>query len=446
MVDRPSNIAGPPARAAEPVTRTADRTSRVAVPADEFVRRADTIAQHVSAPYVQFLRRLGLDLDVVRAEGSAVFDRSGRKYVDCIAGYGNLNIGHNHPRVIEAVVEEIRSPRPFNLPFLSAAQARLSEMLAAVTPGDLDLECSFVVNSGSEAVDTALKLARLCKGKPEIVCTRGAWHGFTFGAMSASEKIMVRAFEPLLPGIIPVPYGDAVAAEVVMNERTAAMIVEPLQAESGAIVPPEGYLAALSEVCKRRNVVLIFDEVKSGIGKTGKMWACDHEGVVPDVLLAGKALGGGVMPIGSVTARRDLWGRFGLSFAMSSSSGAGNAPACAAAVATLEVVAQERLAERAARSGGRISAALRQLGADYPSIVHGTSGRGLLLALHTASTRAASDIVAECIRRGVIVMSAFCDRTRILVEPPLSIADADVDIVISALSESVHEVATRAII
>jgi putrescine aminotransferase len=408
---------------------------------DPFARRVEAIARHVSGPYVQFLRRLGLDLEFVRAEGACVWDRAGRRFVDCVAGYGNLNLGHNHPRVIEAVVEELRSPRPFNLPFLSGAQARLSEMLAQVTPGDL--ECSFIVNSGSEAVDSALKLARLATGRPEIVSTRGAWHGFTFGAMSVSERPMVRSFEPLVPGITAVPYGDAAAVEAALTDQTAAVIVEPLQSENGAVVPPDGYLRALVDLCARRSVVLIFDEVKSGIGKTGRMWACDHEGAVPDVLLSGKALGGGAMPIGAMTARRRLWGRFGLSFPMSSSSGAGNAPACAAAVATLEVMEREGLAGKAARSGARILEAIAALQAEYPSVVRGVSGRGLLLALHTDGFKTAADLVSGCIRRGVLVMAAFCDRSRVLIEPPLAIADAEVDAVLLALREAVEEMAAR---
>src|SRR5262249_38854799 len=156
-----------------------------------------------------------------------------------------------------------------------------------------------------------------------------------------------------------------------------------LQSENGAVVPPEGYLVSLARMCEERKVVLIFDEVKSGVGKTGKLWACEHDGAVPDVLLAGKALGGGAMPIGTVTARKKFWGRFGLSFPMSSSSGAGNAPACAAAVATLEVMAKEGLAEKAARSGARIIQAIAGLQAEFPSVVRGVTGRGLLIALHT---------------------------------------------------------------
>jgi putrescine aminotransferase len=409
---------------------------------DGYAGRVEGIARHVNGPYVQFLHRLGLDFEAVRAEGASVYDDAGRRYVDCVAGYGNLNVGHNHPHVIEAVVAELRSPRPFNLPFLSAAQARLAEMLAQVTPGDL--ECSFIVNSGSEAVDSALKLARLATGRREILTTRGAWHGFTFGAMSVSEPSMLRSFEPLVPGVTALPYGDAAAVEAAITDQTAAVIVEPIQSESGAIVPPAGYLRQLCDLCQQRNVVLIFDEVKCGLGKAGTLWACNREAAVPDILLAGKSLGGGAMPIGTLTARRKLWGRFGFSFPMSSSSGAGNAPACAAAVATLEVIERERLPEKAARSGARFVRLLQQLAADYPQVVRGFSGAGLLLALHTDGPRTSNAIVQGCVQRGVLVMAAFCDRSRVLIEPPLSISDAEIDIVLSALTETVRELAAPA--
>jgi putrescine aminotransferase len=402
----------------------------------------ESISRYVNGPYVQFLHRLGLDFEVVRAEGANVFDSAGRRFIDCVAGYGNLNIGHNHPHVIEAVVAELRSPRPFNLPFLSDSQGRLAAMLAEVTPGDL--ECSFVVNSGSEAVDSALKLARLATGRREIITTRGAWHGFTFGAMSVSEPSMLRSFEPLVPGVTAVPYGDTAAVEAAITDRTAAVIVEPIQSESGAIVPPAGYLRQLCELCRQRNVVLIFDEVKCGLGKSGTLWACEREDAVPDILLAGKSLGGGAMPIGTMTARRKLWSRFGFSFPMSSSSGAGNAPACAAAVATLEVIEREQLPGKAARSGARIVRTLQQIAADHPQVVRGFSGAGLLLALHTDGLKTSTAIVQGCAQRGVIVMAAFCDRSRVLIEPPLSIRDEEVDVVLNALTETVQELATAA--
>jgi putrescine aminotransferase len=406
---------------------------------DEFRGRVDTISRYVNAPYISFLDRLGLTIEFTRAEGARIYDRDGRMFIDCVAGYGNLNLGHNHPRIVNAVVEELLSLRPYNLPFLSQAQSRLAERLAEVTPGDL--ECSLFVNSGSEAVDSGLKLARLATGRPHVVAARGAWHGFTFGAMSVSEPAMCRSFMPLLGDVTQVPYGDAEAARNAINDQTGALIIEPIQAESGAIVPPVGYLPALMEICAEKKVVLIFDEVKTGIGKTGRVFACEHDGAVPDVILAGKALGGGVVPIGTVTARRNLWGKVGLSFPMSSSSGGGNAPACAAAVAALDTLSDEGLCAQAEHKGARILAAMEDLVREFPGVVSGSSGRGLLIALHTPNLKMASDLVRGCLARGVLVMAAFCDRTRVLIEPPLCIEETLVDSLIESLRGAVSELA-----
>lgn len=398
-----------------------------------FSLRLETYARHVSTQYVEFLRRQGLALDIVRAEGALVYDREGKRYIDGIAGYGNLNVGHNHPRVVEAVVEELRSPRPYNWPFLSDAQTRLAEKLAQVAPGDLS--CSLVVNSGSEAVESALKLVRLATGKHRVVSAHGGWHGFTLGALSVSEPSLCRSFAPLLEGVTHVSYGDVGAVEQALDARTGAVIIEPIQAESGAVVPPSGYVREIADLCRRRNVVLILDEIKTGIGKTGRLFACEHENAVPDILLVGKALGGGVMPIGAMVARSGLWSKFGLSFPMSSSSAAGNAPACAAGLATLEVVESERLCAQAARTGARALAAFRELAREFPSIVTGASGRGLLIALHTDGLRSAARIVSGCASRGLLVMTAFCDRTRILFEPPLCITDEQTDFALDVLRQ-----------
>lgn len=400
-----------------------------------------TFSQYVNAPYVALLKRLGLDLEFVHASGAVVSDRDGRSFIDCIAGYGNLNVGHNAPEIIEAVVAELRSPRPFNWPFVGGAHARLAQRLAQIAPGEL--ECSLIVNSGAEAVDSALKLARLATRKPLIVAAQGAWHGFTLGALSVSEPSMCRSFEPLLGGVTHVPYGNAGAIEQAIQDQTGAVIVEPIQAESGAVMPPPGYLRDLVAICRRRNVMLIFDEIKTGIGKTGRVFACEHEDAVPDVLLVGKSLGGGVMPIGAVIARRKVWGAFGYSFGMSSSSGAGNAPACAAAVATLDLLERETLCDKAAAHGERLFVFLQSLAIKYPAVVTGASGRGLLAALHTDSLKTATEIAMQCIQRGVLVMNAFGDRTRILIEPPLCITAGQLDTALFAIEAAVAQVAAR---
>lgn len=391
-------------------------------------------SKHISNPYIAFLNRMGLLIDVASAEGSLIGDSNGNSYIDCIAGYGNCVLGHNPPSVIEAVVAELRSARPFNLPFVHEIQARLAERLAADTPGDL--ECSFVVNSGSEAVETALKLARLTTGKSGIICTTGSWHGFTFGCLSISEQSMSRQFRPFLEGVTHVPYGNISAIEMAISNQTGCVIVEPIQAENGAVVPPTGYLRSLQELCAKRGVVLIFDEAKTGVAKTGKMFCCEYDDAVPDILVCGKALGGGVMPVGAVVARKSVWGRFGFSFPMSSSSGAGNAPACAAALAALELVRDDHLCERAEQQGNRLMVGLQSIAAEAEDKIKGVSGRGLLIGVETANPKIASELVIQCANRGVLVMTAFCDRTKILIEPPACISSDQIDAVVHVIADA----------
>ncbi len=401
----------------------------------------DSYKSRVSRPYVDFLRRLGLDFEIARASGAEVEDRRGRKYIDAIGGYGNLNVGHNHPRVIEAVVGVLQSGRPFGWPFISQEHARLAERLAEISPGDL--ECCLVVNSGAEAVDSALKLARLATGRAGVISCSGAWHGFTLGAMSVSEPDMCRNFGPLLSGVRRVPYGDAAAAAAAISPEIGAIIVEPVQAESGGIVPPQNYLRELAALCAASGAMLIFDEVKSGMGKTGKMFACEFEQAEPDVLLVGKSLGGGVMPIGAMVARRKWWTKFGLSFPMTSSSAAGNIFACAAGLATLDVIESENLCANAERQGSRLHPAMVELSSKYPALIRGVTGRGLLLGLHMESQKLAHELVTLCVRGGVLLMPAFLDRKRILIEPPLCIDDAQTDQVIQAISEACAALGAR---
>jgi len=401
----------------------------------------DSYVQRVSRPYVGFLRRFGMDFEVSRAYGAVVEDCSGRQYVDCVGGYGNLNIGHNHPHVVEAMVRALQASRPFGWPFISEAHVRLAERLSEVAPAGLDH--SLIVNSGAEAVDSALKLARLATGRAEVICCRGAWHGYTLGALSVSEPEMCRSFQPLLPGVHHVPFGDGQAVRDAISPKVGALLVEPIQSESGGILPPEGYLRQLAAMCNSAGVMFILDEIKSGIGKTGRMFACEYEPVEPDVLLVGKSLGGGVMPIGALVAKGKWWTKLGLSFAMTSSSAAGNTLACAAGVAALEVVQSENLCANAETQGRRLQEALTGLASSHPDLVRSVSGRGLLLGLHTASQGVAQEIATACIRRGVLVMPAFLDRTCLLIEPPLCISHTQVDEVIGTLQQACDAINVR---
>jgi putrescine aminotransferase len=398
----------------------------------------DSYKQNVSRPYIDYLRRLGMDFEVVRASGAVVEDQRGRKYIDCIGGYGNVNVGHNHPRVAEAMIHALESGQPFGWPFISDAHVHLTEKLAEVTPAGL--ECTLVVNTGSEATESALKLARLATGRSEIICCEGGWHGFTLGALSVSEPKMCKSFAPLLPGVRRVPFGDILAAAEAMSPQVAAMIVEPIQAENGGIAAPAGYLRQLADICTAAGVILIFDEIKTGMGKTGRLFACEFDQAEPDVLLLGKSLGGGVMPIGAMVAKRKWWSKFGLSFAMSSSSAAGNRLACAAGLAAIEVIQSENLCANAERQGVRLQEALTRLSSTHSEAVRAVTGRGLLLGLQVANPTLASEITMRCVNHGVLIMPAFLDRARLLIEPPLCISDAQVDEVIGALQKACDEV------
>jgi len=401
----------------------------------------EAYARHVSRPYVEFVRRFGIDFSTYRALGATVEDQTGRKYIDCIGGYGNSNIGHNHPRVIEAMVHAFEAAGSFAWPFVSEAHVQLVEKLSEVAPGGLD--CGLIVNTGAEAVDSALKLARLATGRPGIICCQGAMHGFTMGAMSVSEPHMGRNFEPLLPAVRRVPYGDVRATAEAISPEIGAIIVEPIQAESGAQVPPSTYLRDLATLCTGAKALLIIDEIKSGMAKTGKMFACEFEAVEPDVLLVGKSLGGGVMPIGAMLARRKCWTKVGPRFAMTASSSAGNRFACTAGLAALEVIQSENLCANAEKQGRRLRQAIVELCSTYSQVAGGESGRGLLLGLHTESQKVAHEIATECVRRGVLVMPAFLDRACILIEPPLCIDDSQVDQVICVLQQACAAVSTR---
>jgi putrescine aminotransferase len=408
---------------------------------NEFKSKLMIYANHTNARYVDLLDSLGLSDEFARAEGAIVYSSDGRCLIDCIAGYGNLNVGHNHPRVVASVVNELKSPRPFSWPFISESQIQLVERLAKIVPSELS--CSFVVNSGAEAIDSALKLVRLATGKSKVVSFHGAWHGFTMGALSVSDPGMCRTLRPLLSDVVHVPFGDISPVEAATDNETGALIVEPIQGESGVIVPPAGYLRELEKICKRKNIVFIVDEVKTGIGKTGRMFAFEYDEVMPDIIVAGKSLGGGVMPIGALIAKRKLWGRFGLSFPMSSSSAAGNAPACAAALATLEVVETEQLCRNASQLGDELMAELTNLVEECPTVFRKVAGRGLLVGLHALNASLAFKVIQSCIRRGVLLMTSYLDRSRIIIEPPLCITKSQIDVVAEALRnaalDAVHQ-------
>ncbi|MHB8732060.1 MAG: aspartate aminotransferase family protein [bacterium] len=372
------------------------------------------------------------------AEGCFVWDVHGRAYIDCACGPAIFNIGHRHPRVLAAVREQLdRIPMSVRT-MPSAPQAELAERLAVLSPGDL--QYSFFCNSGAEAVEGALKLARLATGKPGFVAMRDAFHGKTFGALSATGREHYRRpFEPLVPGFTHVPFGDVEAIERAVGPETAAVILEPIQGEAGVIVPPAGYLRAVRELCDRRGVLLIADEIQTGLGRTGRLFYVEHEGVTPDIMTVAKALGGGVIPIGAFVARPRLWEEFRRDPYLHSSTFGGNPLACRAAIATLEVLTDERLADRAETLGARFMDRLRAVQARHPAIVRAVRGRGLMIGVEFTHSDYALLVSAEAGHRGVITFYTLNKPEVIRIEPPLVITADLIDRAVEGLEGAVAE-------
>lgn len=439
MPDRPGRGAAAVGAGAAAHTAPAARGLPPGEARDRLIRETlDRYQRYLNPGLARLYRFGGADTIEWEAEGCLVWDAHGRAYIDCACGPAIFNIGHRHPRVLAAVREQLdRMPMSVRT-MPSAPQAELAERLATLAPGDL--QYSFFCNSGAEAVEGALKLARLVTGRPGIVAMREAFHGKTFGALSATGREHYRRpFEPLVPGFAHVPFGDVAALERAIAPETAAVIVEPIQGEAGVIVPPPGYLRAVRELCDRRGVLLIADEIQTGCGRTGRLFCVEHDGVVPDIMTLAKALGGGVVPIGAFIARPALWDEFRRDPYLHSSTFGGNPLACRAAIATLDVLVDEGLAARAETLGARFVDGLRAVRARHPGVVRDVRGRGLMIGLEFTHSDYALLVSAEAGHRGVITFYTLNKPEVIRIEPPLVITPDLIDQAVGGIEGAVAE-------
>ncbi len=336
---------------------------------------------------------------LVEGRGSRVRDLEGRELIDLTAGWGCTCIGHCHPALVEAVREQAGRLMQTTNWFYTLPQLDLIERLAAITPPALTR--SFLVSTGTEAIEGALKLAHRATGRSRFVSTEGSFHGRTLGALSVIGQAVHRdRYAALLPEPHVVPFDDLAAARAAIGPETAAFVVEPIQGEGGVNVPRDGYLAGLREACDAAGALLILDEVQTGIGRTGRLLALEHEGVTPDVLTLGKGLGGGFPVAAFVTteavAETVRLGDHGTTYG-------GNALAAAAADAVLRVVIDEKLAERAASLGGRLAARLQAFAEQRPDRAESARGRGLLQGLVLRDPERAGGLPARALERGVLV-------------------------------------------
>jgi acetylornithine/N-succinyldiaminopimelate aminotransferase len=380
-----------------------------------------------------------LPVVLVGGEGTRVWDADGKSYTDFVGGIAVDILGHGHPAVVRAVQEQAATLIHVSNLYYIEPQVRLAELLTRHSFADRVFFC----NSGAEANEAAIKLARKFardaggRDRFHVISAEGSFHGRTLGALAATgQKKYQQGFEPMPEGFRHVPYGDLDALARELDDRVCAVLLEPVQAEGGVRVAPPGYLAAVRRLCDDRGALLLFDEVQTGAGRTGRLWAHEHFGVAPDVMTLAKGLAGGV-PIGATLATERAAAAFGPG--SHASTFGGNPLATAAGVAVVRTLLEEGLVERAARTGEHFAGRLRELAARHPGVVTDVRGLGLLIGveLSEASGLKAADLVTRALGDGFLITSAGDRVVRFV--PPLTIAREDVDRLVAALDRYLGE-------
>lgn len=372
-----------------------------------------------------------LPVVVAKAEGVWVEDPEGNRYMDMLSAYSAVNQGHRHPKIINALVEQAGKVTLTSRAFHNDQLGPWYEKICKLTNKDMALP----MNTGAEAVETAIKAARrwaydvkgVPDGKAEIIACVGNFHGRTMTAVSlSSDEEYQRGFGPLLPGIKLIPYGDIEALKEAITENTAAFLIEPIQGEAGIIVPPEGFLKEAYDVCKENNVLFIADEIQAGLGRSGKMFACDWEGVEPDMYILGKALGGGVFPISCVVANDDILGVF--TPGSHGSTFGGNPLACAVSIASLEVIEEEQLVERSLELGEYLLNELKKI--NNPKIKE-VRGKGLFIGIEL--TESARPYCEQLKEEGLLCKETHENVIRLA--PPLIIKKEEIDVALEKIKK-----------
>ena len=409
--------------------------------APSFDQTFDRYVQYVNAGMATVIKFMGYESAEYRSSGCTVWGSDGVAYLDLFGGPGVFTMGHSHPKIVAALHAQLdRMPLSSHM-LLSPGLAEVSERLAQITPGEL--QYSFFCNSGAEAVEGALKAARFHTKRPNFVCAQGAFHGKTFGALSASGRDVYKdPFQPLLDGFTHVPFGDAAALEAAVNSDTAAVLLEPIQCEAGIRIPPDGYLKAAREICDKNGALLILDEIQTGLGRTGKMFACDWDGVAPDIMTLGKALGGGVMPVAAFIATPPIWAMFDENPYLHTSTFGGNPLACAAASAALAIIEEEGIVEKCAVRGAQLLAGVRKVAESFPGTIKDVRGRGLLVGIEYANGEVGELTIANLAQRKVLAAYALNNPSVLRLEPPAVITEEEIEQGCAKLHEAIEATLT----
>jgi acetylornithine/N-succinyldiaminopimelate aminotransferase len=379
-----------------------------------------------------------LGLEVARAEGCWIETTDGRRYLDFLAGIGVAGVGHAHPAVVAAIREQAGQYLHAMVygEYVLAPQARLAERLGALAPDPLSVV--YFTNSGTEANEGALKLAKKVTGRCRLVAFQGSYHGDSHGSLSVTgREVYRRPFEPLLPGVTFLPFDEPAALEAI-DEQVAGVIVEPIQGEGGVRVPGPEFLPTLRRRCDVAGALLIFDEVQTGMGRTGALFAGEQWGVVPDVLVLAKAVGGG-MPLGAFIGAPEVMKTLSEDPPLSHVTTFGGHPVCCAAgLAALEALLSEGLIARAAATGERLRAGLRTMGERLGSVTD-VRGRGLLIGLELADGALTERFAALCLARGLIVGWTLHTNRVIRLAPPLVLSEAELEQGLAIMAEALAE-------
>ena len=410
---------------------------------DDCVR---TFERYVNPGILEYRKSCSTDYTSVewRDEGNVFYDVHGKEFIDCLGGYGIYMLGHRHPTVVKAVMDQLQHQALHSQELLDPMRGFASELLAMLTPGDL--QYSFFCNSGTEANEGAMKLAKLWAqrkkpghGNGIISCVRG-FHGKSIGSLSVTGKAAWRTpFVPLLPNVRFVPYGDADALDKELQvcdqlgADICAFIVEPVQGEAGAYVPPDDFFPKVREICDKWGVLLIADEVQTGMGRTGTLWGIEHWGVAPDIMTMGKALGGAVIPVGCFISTPEVFEPFMENPYIHTTTFGGNPMATSAVIGALHATIEEDIPGQAAEKGAWLKARFEELRQKHPELLHEVRGLGLLIGLQYCSEEAGYAVATGLFGEGVLTGGTLFSAQTFRIEPPATLTRHQMDEIVRRL-------------
>lgn len=402
--------------------------------------------EHVNEGFLQYRKSVSTDYTAVEWEddGAVFRDINGKEFIDMLGGFGIYSVGHRHPKVLKAVRAQLDKQCIHSQELIDPLRTYLARLVAMITPGDL--QYSFLTNSGTESVEACLKMAVLATGRHHFVGTVGGFHGKSLGSLGGTSKAVFR--QPFLPLMnwTHLPFGDIDALKMTLEcndfsgDKVAAFLVEPIQGEGGINVAPPGYLQAARELCDKYGAMLIFDEIQCGMGRTGKMFYCEYDGVTPDLMALGKGFGGGVMPIGACVGTPKTWEKYVENPFLHTTTFGGNPLACAAAIATISVLLEEGLLDQAKEKGEYILPRLNKLAEKYPEVLAGARGVGLMLGMEFTNNDLGYQVSKNLFARNILISGTYINARVLRVEPPLVIPYEQIDKFLNALDESIQQV------